>query len=181
MAIDRARSLRGAVAGAAAAGVSALQQPLDRRVFGVPYDDTELLGKLVTRGRGWPAVGLALHLANGAMFGAAYAAVAPRLPLPSWARGPVAALAEHVATWPSVALTDRLHPARDEMPRLAADPAAFAQGVWRHLVFGVVLGELERRLNAQEVQDVLPYEHVLSSNGHGDLEQAAGVGRDQHA
>jgi hypothetical protein len=177
MAIDRARTLRGAVAGATAAGVWALQQPLDRRVFGVAYDDTELLGKLVTRGRAWPAVGLALHLANGAALGAAYAAVAPRLPLPSWARGPVAAVAEHVATWPGMALTDRLHPAREELPRVAGDPAAFAQGVWRHLLFGVVLGELERRLNAPGVEDVLPYEHVVSSNGHGDLEHAAGVAR----
>jgi hypothetical protein len=177
MAIDRARALRGAVAGATAAALWALQQPLDRRVFGVPYDDTELLGKLVTRGRAWPVAGMALHLANGAAFGAAYAALAPRLPLPSWARGPVAALAEHLATWPSTALTDRLHPARDELPRLAPDPAAFAQAAWRHLLFGVVLGELERRLNAPQVEDVLPYEHVVSSNGHGDIEHAAGAAR----
>ena len=71
MAIDRARTVRGALAGAVAAGVWAAQQPLDQRVFGVPYDDTELLGKAVTRGRAWPAVGLALHLLNGAAFGAA--------------------------------------------------------------------------------------------------------------
>jgi hypothetical protein len=177
MAIDRAQILRGAVAGAAAAGVWAAQQPLDRRLFGVAYDDTEILGKLVTRGRAWPTVGLALHLLNGAAFGAAYAAVAPRLPLPSWARGPVAALAEHLATWPGTAVTDRLHPARDELPRLSSDPAAFAQAAWRHLLFGVVLGELERRLNAPGVEDLAPYEHVLSSNGHGDLEHAAGVAR----
>jgi hypothetical protein len=42
MAIDGARTGRGALAGAAAAGVWALQQPLDQRVFGVRYDDTEL-------------------------------------------------------------------------------------------------------------------------------------------
>ena len=42
----------------------------------------ELLGKAVTRGPAWPAVGFALHLLNGAAFGAAYANVAPRLPLP---------------------------------------------------------------------------------------------------
>ena len=52
----------------------------------------------MTRGPGWPAVGTAIHLANGAMFGAVYANVAPRLPLPSWARGPAAALAEHFGT-----------------------------------------------------------------------------------
>ena len=47
-------------------------------VFGVPYDDEELLGKAVTRGPAWPPVGVALHVANGALFGAVYANVAPR-------------------------------------------------------------------------------------------------------
>ena len=66
MAIDRARTARGALAGAVAAGVWAAQQPLDQKLFGVKYDDTELLGKAVTRRRAWPVVGLAMHLANGA-------------------------------------------------------------------------------------------------------------------
>ena len=177
MPIDRARTIRGALAGSAAAAVWAAQQPLDRRVFGVAYDDTELLGKLVTRGPAWPLAGVALHLANGAAFGALYANLAPRLPLPSWARGPLASLAEHLATWPLTTVTDRLHPARDELPVLAVDPRAVAQATWRHLVFGVVLGELERRLNAPQDEDVPPYEHVVSSNGHGDLEQAVGATR----
>src|SRR6187397_2950814 len=127
MPIDRARTIRGALAGSAAAAVWAAQQPLDRRVFGAAYDDTELLGKLVTRGPAWPLAGVALHLANGAAFGALYANLAPRLPLPSWARGPLAALGEHLATWPLTIVTDRLHPARDELPALSADPRAFAQ------------------------------------------------------
>ena len=38
-----------------------------------------------------------LHLANGAVFGALYSAIAPRVPLPSWARGPAAGLAEQAA------------------------------------------------------------------------------------
>jgi hypothetical protein len=177
MPIDRARTIRGAVAGTAAAAAWTAQQPLDRRVFTVAYDDTELLGKLVTRGPAWPLAGLALHLGNGALFGAVYANLAPRLPLPSWARGPLAALGEHLATWPLTIVTDRLHPARDELPALSADPRAFAQAAWRHLVFGVVLGELERRLNAPQDEDVPPYEHVVSSNGHGDLEQAVGATR----
>src|SRR3954465_10426262 len=94
MGIDTAHTLRGALAGAVAAGVWAAQQPLDKRVFGVAYDDTELLGKWVTRGAAWAPVGLALHLANGAAFGALYTNLAPRLPLPSWGRGPVAAMGE---------------------------------------------------------------------------------------
>jgi hypothetical protein len=172
MAIDRAQTLRGALAGAVAAGVWAAQQPLDKRVFGVEYDDTELLGKLVTRGPAWVPVGAAMHLANGAIFGALYANVAPRLPLPSWARGPAAALAEHVSSWPLTALSGSLHPARDDLPRLVASPRAFAQATWRHLLFGVVLGELERRLNAASEGEIPDYEHVVSSNGHGSFEAA---------
>lgn len=175
MDVALARTARGALAGAAAAAVWWAQQPLDRRVFGVPYDDTELLGKFVTRGRAWPAVGLAMHLGNGALFGALYANAAPHLPLPSWARGPAAAMAEHLGSWPAVGLTDRMHPAREELPKLAGDPRAFAQATWRHLLFGVVLGELERRFNAPEQPEVPPYEHVMSTNGHGNIAHAAGV------
>jgi len=175
MPFDRARTLRGALAGAVAAGVWAAQQPLDVRVFGVAYDDTELLGKAVTRRAAWPLVGAAVHVANGALFGAVYANVAPRVPLPSWSRGPAAAMAEHVATWPLVGLADRFHPARADMPRLAGNPAAFAQATWRHLLFGVVLGELERRLNPPQDDEVPTYEHVVSQNGHGNIEHAAGI------
>jgi len=172
MAIDRARTARGALAGAVAAGVWALQQPIDKRLFGVDYDDIELLGKLVTRGDAWPAVGLGMHVVNGAAFGAAYSTLAPRTPLPSWARGPAAGLAEHMATWPSMVAVDRFHPARKELPDLALNPRAFAQATWRHLLFGVALGEIERRLNAPPDQEVPDYEHVASTNGHGNLEAA---------
>lgn len=147
MPIDRVRTARGALAGAVAAAVWAAQQPADRRVFGVPYDDTELLGKFVTRGPAWRPVGFALHVGNGALFGAAYAHAARRMPLPSWARGPAAAMAENVVTWPGVALSERIHPARAELPALWGVRGAFAQATWRHLLFGVVLGELERRWN----------------------------------
>jgi hypothetical protein len=172
MSADLAQAARGAFAGVVAAGVWAAQQPLDKRAFGTRYDDTELLGKAITRGPAWPAAGLAAHLANGAAFGAAYATVAPRMPLPSWARGPVAALGEHVASWPLTVLTDRLHPARDELPKLGGSRRAFAQAAWRHLLFGVVLGEIERRLNAPKPVEIPSYEHVVSSNGHGRLEPA---------
>jgi hypothetical protein len=173
MAIDPARSARGALAGAVAAGVWALQQPLDQRVFGVRYDDTELLGKLVTRGPDWRVAGLALHLVNGAALGAVYASVvARRLPLPPWARGPAAALGEHLGSWPLVLLTDRLHPARAELPTLSTNPRAFAQATWRHLLFGAVLGELERRLNPEPEDESSSHEHVVSTNGHGNIEHA---------
>ena len=172
MVIDRAKTVRGAFAGMVAAGVWLAQQPLDKPVFGVDYDDSELLGKAITRGRAWPVVGAAMHLTNGALLGAVYANVAPRMPLPSWSRGPLVALAEHVATWPLTLAVDRVHPAREELPRLAGDARAFAQATWRHLLFGVVLGELERRLNAPPDSELPAYEHAISSNGHGQLEHA---------
>jgi hypothetical protein len=173
MAFDLARTARGALAGAVAAGVWAAQQPLDIKVFGVRYDDTELLGKAVTRGRRWRPVGVAMHLANGAAFGAVYATAAPRVPLPSWARGPAAGLGEHLASWPGTVLVPRLHPAGRDFPPLFADPRAFAQATWRHLLFGVVLGELERRLNAPpDVPPPASFDSVAATNGHGDLEAA---------
>jgi len=173
MVIDRDKTVRGALAGAAAAAVWAAQQPIDKALFGVGYDDTELLGKAVTRGRAWPTVGLALHLSNGAALGALYTTLAPSMPVPSWSRGPIVALVEHLATWPLTVLTDRVHPARDDLPKLAGSFNAFAQATWRHLLFGVVLGELERRLNPPQDPELPPYEHVVSSNGHGRLEHAS--------
>jgi hypothetical protein len=173
MPIDRTQTIRGAVAGALAAGAWAAQTPLDKRVFGEDYDDAELLGKAVTRGPGWLPIGIALHVANGAAFGAAYANVARRVPLPSWTRGPLAALLQNFAFWPLAAVSDRTHPARKDLPRLWGNPRALAQSTWRHLLFGLVLGELERRLNADD-EVVLPdYTEALSSNGHGSLESAA--------
>jgi len=172
MAIDLGRAGRGALAGTLAAGVWAAQEPLDQRLFGVRSSDVELLGKLVTRGRNWRAVGLAFHLLNGAAFGAVYAVRSPELPVPAWARGAAAALGEHLATWPLTALADRVHPARAELPALAGDPAAFLQATWRHLLFGAVLGETERRLNGPGDDEEPPYAHVVSSNGHGNIEHA---------
>src|SRR5918999_3933735 len=166
------RTLNGALAGAAAAAVWAGQQPLDKRVFGSDYDDVELLGKLVTRDSGWHAAGLALHMANGAVFGAAYALLRPLFPGPPLAAGVVAGMAEHVGFWPWGRLIDRHHPARSELEPRAGNNRAFAQATWRHLVFGLVLGELERRLNRGGAFE--PLEQVpVSSNGHGNIEHAA--------
>src|SRR3954469_5420604 len=148
MVIDRAKAVRGAFAGAVAAAVWLAQQPLDKPIFGVDYDDSELLGKAITRGPAWPVGGGAVHPGHRGLLGAVSTTLAPRLPLPSWSRGPLVALTEHLATWPLTLAVDRVHPAREELPRLAGSARAFAQATWRHFVFGVVLGELERRLNA---------------------------------
>src|SRR5436190_19243876 len=174
MAATSAETARGALAGAVAAGVWAAQQPFDKAVFGVQYDDVELLGKAVTRGPAWVPVGTALHVANGALLGALYANVAPRMPLPSWARGPFAALLENFATWPLTIVAEHVHPARKELPDLSRNPRALAQATWRHLLFGFVMGELERRLNAPEEAEVPPNVPVgASPTGHGTLGPAS--------
>jgi hypothetical protein len=173
--IDRTRTLRGAVCGALAAAVWALQQPVDKLVFGSRFDDVELLGKAITRDEGWYPLGFAMHMGNGAVFGAAYANIAPALPIPPALRGPAVALTEHLGLWPLGALTDRLHPARKELPTLSGNRRAFAQATWRHLLFGVVLGELERRINAEPETAPPEAEADYSSNGHGRIEHAVTV------
>jgi hypothetical protein len=174
--IDRTRTLRGAVSGTVAAAVWAFQQPLDKRLFGCGYDDVELLGRAVVSGDGWYPAGLALHMVNGALFGAAYANAAPALgPVPAVLRGPLAGLVEHVGLWPLVGLTDRLHPARRELPALSGNRRAFAQAAYRHLLFGFVLGEIERRLNAEPEPEPESQAAAYSSNGHGSLEHAVSV------
>jgi hypothetical protein len=116
-----------------------------------------------------------MHMQNGAAFGAAYANLSPALPIPPVLRGPVMAVAQHLVFWPLGALSDRFHPARDELPTLAGNRRAFAQSTWRHFLFGVVLGELERRLNAEAGAATDEPEAAFSSNGHGTLEHAVSV------
>jgi hypothetical protein len=173
--VDSTRTLRGAVSGVVAAAVWGLQQPLDKLVFRSRYDDVELLGKAITRGDHWYPIGFGLHMGNGALFGAVYANVAPALPLPPALRGPAAGFAEHLALWPLAALTDRLHPARDQLPTLSGNRIAFLQAAWRHLLFGFVLGELERRVNSEPEPTPPQPESDYSSNGHGSLEHAVSV------
>jgi len=176
MAIDATRTLRGALAGGVAGALWAAQQPLDKRVFASRYDDVELLGKLATRGRAWPAAGAAMHVTNAALFGGVYANIAPLLPIPPALRGPAAALFEHVALWPAGRITDAVHPAREELPALTGNRVAFWQAAWRHALFGVVLGELERRLNPPPEPELPEPEAAFSSNGHGSLEHAVSAG-----
>ena len=144
-------SLRGGVAGAVATAVMTLGQPFDKRLFDSKYDDVEILGKLVTRGDDWRPIGFALHVQNGAILGAGYARLKRFLPGPAVLRGLLAGLIEHVATWPLVALVDRYHPAREELPKLKANPRAFGQATIRHAVFGIVLGLVEHALEDRTV------------------------------
>jgi hypothetical protein len=135
---------RSAGAGAIAATVWGIQEPLDQAVFRSDYSDVALLGKLVTRGRGWRPVGFAIHAANGAAFGLAYEAARRRTSQDPRRLALAMALAEHVALYPLSIASDRYHPARGErgVPALARSPRAFLQAGWRHLLFGWLLGRL---------------------------------------
>lgn len=119
--------LRAAVAGAVAAAVWGLQEPLDRRVFGCSYSDVLFLG------RGRRSLGFVAHAANGALFGVAFDAVRQRVDIDERRLALAMALAEHVALWPFIALVDRA---------LVSSPRAFAQATYRHALFGVLLGRL---------------------------------------
>ena len=127
-----------------AATVWGLQEPLDRRVFGCDYSDVAILGKAVTRGRGWWPVGLAWHAVNGAVFGLAFDEARRRLSVEPRKLALGLALGEHVALYPLNFFVDRYHPARGQpgVPPLLTNGRAFAQATWRHALFGSLLGRL---------------------------------------
>lgn len=113
--------MRAALAGAIAATVWGLQEPLDCRVFRSDYSDVRLVG------------GLHVHALNGALFGLAFAAVRQRTNVDQRRLAVALALAEHTALWPLLGLFD---------PEVLKSPRAFAQGLYRHALFGYVLGRL---------------------------------------
>lgn len=134
---------RGAAAGVVAAAAWAVAEPGLRRLAGTPYSDVRLLGRVATRGRGWPAAGLAIHLGNGALFGATFA----RLGLRGVKAGVLAAEAENLVLWPGLLVVDRVHPDRREgnWPPLTLNPRVAAYAVAAHALFGFVLGRLTER------------------------------------
>jgi hypothetical protein len=129
--------LRGALAGIVAAVVWASAEPALGRLFRTPYSDRRLLAGLTG---GSPAAALALHLANGAMFGALFERLGGRGPM----QGVVAAQIENVALWPAMAVVDRIHPDRRSgaWPPLIRNGRVFAYEATTHALFGAVLGLL---------------------------------------
>jgi hypothetical protein len=134
---------RSAAAGALAATVWGLAEPLDQRLLRCDYSDVALLGKAVTR-RHWRAAGFAIHAVNGAIFGLVFHELRDRLHADSRRLALGLALAEHVALYPLCYFVDRHHPARGEpgVPKLLTNPRAYAQATWRHALFGGLLGRL---------------------------------------
>jgi hypothetical protein len=138
--------VRGALAGVVAAGVWAAAEPWAQRVFRTSYSDVRMLGALLTSGP-WPTAGVCAHLANGAVFGAAFA----RLGGHGWRHGLVAAEVENLLLWPALAVVDRIHRDRRSgaWPRLVSSARVFAYEAAMHALFGVVLGLLVRPLAAE--------------------------------
>lgn len=134
------RTLRAALAGAVAAGCWAAAEPLLGRATGGYHRQARLIGGLVVPDGSWRAVGLAVHLANGAAFGIGF----DRLGGYGVARGVLAAEAENALLWPLVAVLDRIHPdvRSGAWPPLLRNRHAIAQEVLGHAVFGAVLGGL---------------------------------------
>jgi hypothetical protein len=132
--------MRGAAAGALAAGVWAAVEPALARAYGTPMTDVRLLGRSVTRGRLWPVVGVAMHVGNGAAFGWVF----ERCGLGGSRQGIVAAEAENLLLWPGMAVVDRLHPDRrsGNWPKLLTSGRTFALEATTHSLFGALLGAL---------------------------------------
>jgi len=135
--------MRGAVAGVVAAAAWAGAEPVLQRIFGTPYSDVRLLGRFATRGRAWPVAGLAIHLGNGAAFGAVF----EKAGLQGVGAGVAAAQIENLVLWPAMAVVDRIHPDRRDgnWPRLLTNRRIAAQEAAAHALFGAVLGSLTRR------------------------------------
>lgn len=132
--------VRGAVAGATAAVVWASAEAMVGRAFGTPYSDVRLLGRMLPVGAAWRPAGIALHVANGALFGAAF----ERFGGHGWVQGVIAAEMENAALWPGMALIDRFHPDRRSgaWPPLAWNSRIFAYEATVHAIYGFVLGAL---------------------------------------
>jgi hypothetical protein len=138
--MSRARS---AAAGAVGTAIWALQEPLDKRIVGHDYSDVAMLGKFFTRGPSWRRVGLAVHVANGAVFGLVFEEARRRMNVDKRRLAMAMALGENLALFSLGALVDRHHPARGK-PGLAPlfSKRAFVLATWRHALFGWVLGRL---------------------------------------
>jgi hypothetical protein len=133
--------MRGMAAGIVAAAVWAAAEPAFGRALGVSwYSDRRLLGGLLRVG---PEAAVAVHLTNGALFGATFERLGFRGP----GSGVLMAQVESLGLWPFMAVVDRVHEDRcgGTWPPLARNGRIFAYEVGVHALFGAVLGSLLRR------------------------------------
>jgi hypothetical protein len=136
------RDSQAALAGATAAAVWIAAEPITRRLAGGTHRELRLISGLLAGKRGGNALGLAVHLANGAAFGVAFNRLGGR----GVRQAVVAAQVENAILWPGMAVADRVHPdvRSGRWPKLFSDRGTIVQEIGGHLVFGVVLGALIR-------------------------------------
>lgn len=135
------RDGRAAVAGAVAAAIWQLGEPLLQRAFQTPYSDVRVASAFVDpSGRHEPWAGLAIHSSIGAAFGVAFSRLGGR----GWKQGAVAGELENLGFWPAMAIVDRVHPDRRNgtWPPLLWNGRVFAQASTAHVLFGALLGGL---------------------------------------
>ena len=139
VAADAAGGRRGAIA----AGVWAAAEPGCGEATGGYHSQPRLIGGLIAPDGDWRELGMAVHLANGAAFGVAFAWLGGG----GVCLGVLAAEAENALLWPLTGVLDRVHPdvRSGAWPPLLRNRHAFAQEVLGHAVFGAVLGGLVRR------------------------------------
>jgi hypothetical protein len=137
--------LRAAVSGATAALAYLGAMYIDMAVTGSGSDDLLLVGLPLSRDpQRARLLGFFGHTGVGIVVGLVYGAFGRRrLAGPDWVRGMEMLMIENTALWPLTFPADRLHPGiRDgQIPPLNR-PVPFAQQVFRHLVFGALLGLL---------------------------------------
>jgi hypothetical protein len=137
--------VRGAVAGAVAAGVWAAVEPALGRALRTSYTDVRFLGGLAGRllpdGRVRPLVGLAWHVTNGAVFGGAFAKLGGR----GAAQGFAAAQAENLLTYPLLPVAARRHPEYRGVGWAGPEGRRIlVQETLVHGLYGAVLGALSQ-------------------------------------
>lgn len=139
---------RGAVAGVVAAMAMAVAMGIDMALTRQPTNEFRLLGGLVPGLRRlWPVTGPLIHLGNGASLGAFFGWVQAGLPGSPWARGLLVAELENVLLWPVLLVLAHVQPKsqRATIQRFNS-PGAFVAEVFRHAVYGIVLGLVFDRL-----------------------------------
>ncbi|MEO7018815.1 MAG: DUF6789 family protein [Ktedonobacteraceae bacterium] len=141
---------RAAAAGLVATAAYSVAMETDKYLTNNHFNDVTfiegLLGDTDTSSPRTAALAWTLHFLNGAMLAEVYAAICKRfLPGPNWLKGMIFGGAFITAVWPITPLVDRYHPMikSGQLPHLA-NWTAFWQNVLRHLVFGLVLGLLDR-------------------------------------
>lgn len=142
------RSAAGIVAGLVAGVAFLVAMALDMALVRNKANDLRLLAGMVPGGgRIWPLLGTAMHMVNGALLGAVYAHVEDQFPGPGWMKGTVFGLVENMFLWPVITLLDRIHP---EIERGTLEPfnrrVPFMQEIFRHIVYGAVLGWVYEQL-----------------------------------